>query len=77
MIERIAHDQLNKFLAENDNLYKLQSGFRPNHSANLCLSHLIDKILKGFAENLLTGMIIIETFDTKTFCYKNLTQSNS
>ena len=43
----------------------------------ICLSHLIDKILKGFAENLLTGMIIIETFDTKTFCYKNLTQSNS
>ena len=77
MIERIVHDQINKFLSENDNLYKLQSGFRPNHSVNLCLSHLIDKILKGFAENLLTGMIIIEIFDTIKFCYKNLTQSNS
>ena len=77
MIERIVHDQINKFLSENDNLYKLQSGFRSNHSVNLCLSHLIDKILKGFAENLLTGMIIIEIFDTIKFCYKNLTQSNS
>ena len=44
-----------------------QSGFRTNHSANLCLSFLTDKILKGFDEGLLTGMILIglqKTFDT-------------
>ena len=44
-----------------------QSGFRTNHSANLCLSFLTDKILKGFDEGLLTGMILIglqKAFDT-------------
>ena len=44
-----------------------QSGFRTNHSTNLCLSFLTDKILKGFDEGLLTGMILIDlqkAFDT-------------
>ena len=48
-------------------LYNYQSGFRANHSANLCLSFLTDKILKGFDEGLLTEMILInlqKTFDT-------------
>ena len=37
-----------------------RSGFRNNHSANLCLSFLTDKILKGFDEGLLTTMILID-----------------
>ena len=48
-------------------MYKFQTIFRPNHSTNLCLSHLIDKILIGFDENLLTGIILIDlqkSFDT-------------
>ena len=47
--------------------YNHQSGFRGNHSTNLCLSFLTDKILKGFDEGLLTGMILIDlqkAFDT-------------
>ena len=42
-------------------------GFRENHSTNLCLPYLTDKILKGFDEGLLTGMILIDlqkVFDT-------------
>ena len=34
---------------------------------NMCLAHLTDKILKGFDESLLTGMILIDlqkAFDT-------------
>ena len=38
VIERIVHDQTNKFLSENNVLYNFQSGFRPNHSTNLCLA---------------------------------------
>ena len=48
-------------------LYNYQSGFRANHSANLCLSFLTDKILKGFDEGLLTGIILMnleKAFDT-------------
>ena len=48
-------------------MYNFQSGSRPNHSTNLCLSHLTDKILKWFDDGLLTGMILIDlqkAFDT-------------
>ena len=44
-----------------------QYGFRTNYSSNICLSFLTDKILIGFYEGLLTGMILIDlqkAFDT-------------
>ena len=47
--------------------YNYKSGFRGNHSTNLCLSFLTDKVLKGFDEGLSTGMILIDlqkAFDT-------------
>ena len=43
------------------------SDFRVNISKNLCLSFLTDKVLKGFDDGLLTGMILIDmekAFDT-------------
>ena len=52
IIERVIHDQTNAFLSDEDILYNYQSGFRGNHSTNLCLSFLTDKILKGFDEGL-------------------------
>ena len=67
IIEKVDHYQTNKFLSDNKILYNYQSGFRTNHLANLCLSFLTDKILKGFDEGLLTGMILIDlqkAFDT-------------
>ena len=41
-------------------MYNFQSWFRPNHPTNLYLTHLTDKILKGFDEGLLTGMMLID-----------------
>ena len=41
-------------------IYNYQSGFRGNHSTNLFLSFLTDKILKGFDDGLLTGMILTD-----------------
>ena len=67
IIEKVVHDQTNEFLPANKILYNHQSGFGTNHSTNLCLSFLTDKILKAFGEGLLTGMILInlqKTFDT-------------
>ena len=67
IIERVVHDQTNKFLADNNIMYKFQSGFRSSHSTNECLSYLNDEIINGFDEGLVTGMILIDlqkAFDT-------------
>ena len=34
--------------------------FAKNHSTDFCLSFLNDKILKGFDQGLITGMILID-----------------
>ena len=60
IIERVIHYQTNAFLSDEDRLYNYQSGFQGNHSTNLCLSFLADKMLKGFDKGLLTGMILID-----------------
>ena len=67
IIEEVVQDQTNDILSGNKILYNYQSGFRTNHSTNLCLSFLTDKILKGFDGGLLTGLILIDlqkAFDT-------------
>ena len=48
-------------------LYDYQSGFRKNHTTDTSLSFFNDKILKGFDDGLVTGMILIDlqkAFDT-------------
>ena len=67
VLERIVHEQTIEFLGKHNILYKFQSRFRKNHSTDLCLSHLTDKIPKGFYSGLPTGMILIDlqkAFDT-------------
>ena len=48
------------FLSNNEILYNYQPGFRKNHSTDLRLTFLHDKILKGFDKGLITGMILID-----------------
>ena len=67
VIERIVYDQVDNFLLQNNVLYNYQSGLRKNHSTDLCLSFLNDKILKGFDKGFFMGMILIDlqkAFDT-------------
>ena len=64
---KVVYDQTNEFVLDNKILYNYQSGFRTNHSTNLCLSFLTDQVLKRFDQSLLTGMILIDlqkAFDT-------------
>ena len=64
---KVVYDQTNEFLLDNKILYNYQSGFRTNHSTNLCLSFLTDQVIKRFDQSLLTGMILIDlqkAFDT-------------
>ena len=60
VIEKVIHDQTSTFLNSRNLLYNYQSGFRKNHSTDFCLSFLNDKILKGFDQGLITGMILID-----------------
>ena len=59
VIEKVIHDQTSVFLNSRYLLYNYQSGFCKNHSTDYCLSFLNDKILKGFDQGLITGMILI------------------
>ena len=67
LIEKTIHDQVQNYCNENNIFFSFQSGFRGKHSTDTCLTYLHDKILKGFDEGLLTGMIAIDlqkAFDT-------------
>ena len=57
VIQIVVHEQTTKFLSDTSIFYEYKSGFRNNHSTDLFLSFLDDKILKGFDNGLYTGMI--------------------
>ena len=58
VIEKAIYDQASTFLNSRNLLYTYQSGFQKKHSTDFCLSYLNDKILKGFDNGLMTGMIL-------------------
>ena len=67
VIERIAYNQVDNFLLQDNILDNYQSGFRKNHSTDLYLSFLNNKMLKAFDKGLFPEMILIDlqkTFDT-------------
>ena len=67
VIERIAFDHIFSFLAKENLLHILQSGFRKHHSTLTALIHMIDTIYKDMDENKLTGALFLDlrkAFDT-------------
>ena len=67
VIERVLHNQLIDHLEEYEIIFDYQSGFRSKHSANTCIVHLSNQILKGSEARKSTGMILIDlqkAFDT-------------
>ena len=67
LFEKVVHIQTEKLLDSNNILYTHQSGFRPKHSTESCLTHLSDSILERCDRGLHTGMILIDlqkAFDT-------------
>ena len=67
VFETVIHLQTAKFLEDNAILFMHQSGFRPKHSTESCLTHLCDRILEGCDSGHHTGMILIDlqkAFDT-------------
>ena len=60
IIEKVIHDQTQRFLDKNDIIYRYQSGFRNFFSTDSCLSYLNNKISTGFEHGFYTGMILID-----------------
>ena len=67
IIEKVVHDQTQRFLDKNYIIYRYQSGFRKFFFTDSCLSYLNNKIATGFESGLYTGIILIDlqkAFDT-------------
>ena len=65
--EKVIHLQTAAFLDSNKILFANQSGFRPKHSKESCLTHLCARINEGCDSGCHTGMILIDlqnAFDT-------------
>ena len=67
ILEKAVFHQLHSFLSENSLLSPYQSGFRANHSTQLAVTFLTDKIRGHMDKGLLTGAVFIDlkkAFDT-------------
>ena len=60
VFEKVIHHQTSAFLNSRDLLNIYQSGFRKNHSTDHCLSFLNNTILKGFDQDLMSCMTLID-----------------
>ena len=67
IIEKSIHFQIENFLNKKKLIYMYQSGFRTNHSTDLCIAQLIDFVATGMDKEMHTGMILVDfqkSFDT-------------
>ena len=67
IIEKSIHFQIEDYLNKKNLIYTYQSGFRTNHSTDLCLAQSIDFITTGMDKQMYTGMILVylqKAFDT-------------
>ena len=66
-IEKSIHFQIESYLNKKKLIYMYQSGFRTNHSTDLCLAQLTDFVATGMDKQMHTGMILVDlqkAFDT-------------
>ena len=67
IIGKSIHFQIEEYLNKKKLIYFYQSGFRTNHSTDLCLAQLIDIVATGMDKQMHTGMILVDlqkAFDT-------------
>ena len=67
MLEKLAHDQILKFLEEDSLLDSLQTGFRKLHSTQTAILKLTEDIRMGIERNMVTYLLMFDfskAFDT-------------
>ena len=67
IIEKSIHFQIEDFFNKKKLIYMYQSGFRTNHSTDLCLAQLIDFVATGLDKQMYTGTLLVDlqkAFDT-------------
>lgn len=60
LFEKHAHESLMNFLEKYKLLHNTQSGFRPNHSCETALIHMVEKWLKALDKGDLVGVILVD-----------------
>ena len=60
ILERAVHAQLYKYLDENSLLSSVQSGFRPMHSTQTCVTDISEYILQNMNSGNITGAIFLD-----------------
>ena len=58
IIEKSIHIQIEDYLNKKKLIYMYQSGFRMNHSTDLCLAQLTDFVVTGINKQMHTSMIL-------------------
>ena len=67
ILDKAVYVQLEKYLIDNNLLYKYQSGFRKSYSTDTCLINLMDTIKMENSQGLYAGMVLLDlqkAFDT-------------
>ena len=60
LFENHVHESLMNYLEKYKLLYDTQSGFRPNHSCETALIHMVEKWLKALDNSELVGIILVD-----------------
>ena len=60
LFEKHVHEALMNFLEEYKLLYDTQSGFRPNHSCETALIHMVEQWLKALDNGELVGVLLVD-----------------
>ena len=60
VIERHIHNALYRYLTENSLIYSKQSGFRKNHSTEIALIDLVDKLQMNLDNNKISSLLFVD-----------------
>ena len=60
VFEKCVHKQLLQYLIDNNLIYDYQSGFRPHHSTDTCLTYLADTIKASISKGNLVRMMLLD-----------------